>query len=53
MTLVDELLDPEAANPLRTLDVHVSRLRKKLGDAGALIATVYKIGYRLDAEASR
>ncbi|MAQ16399.1 MAG: DNA-binding response regulator [Sandaracinus sp.] len=31
----------------RTLDVHVSRLRKKLGDAGAQIATVWGIGYKL------
>jgi len=31
----------------RTLDVHVSRLRKKLGAAGAQIATVWGIGYKL------
>ncbi len=31
----------------RTLDVHVSRLRKKLGGAGAQIATVWGIGYKL------
>lgn len=31
----------------RTLDVHVSRLRKKLGSAGAQIATVWGIGYKL------
>lgn len=31
----------------RTLDVHVSRLRKKLGDAGGQIATVWGIGYKL------
>ncbi len=31
----------------RTLDVHVSRLRKKLGDSGKLIETVWGIGYRL------
>ncbi len=31
----------------RTLDVHVSRLRKKLGTAGAQIATVWGIGYKL------
>jgi two-component system response regulator MtrA len=31
----------------RTLDVHVSRLRKKLGDSGKHIQTVWGIGYRL------
>jgi two-component system response regulator MtrA len=31
----------------RTLDVHVSRLRKKLGDRGKHIQTVWGIGYRL------
>jgi len=36
----------------RTLDVHVSRLRKKLGDAGPRIATVWGIGYRLEADAT-
>ena len=34
----------------RTLDVHVSRLRKKLGDAGKQIVTVWGIGYKLVAE---
>jgi len=34
----------------RTLDVHVSRLRKKLGAAGAQIATVWGIGYKLLGE---
>lgn len=50
LTLVEEVLDPGSADPMRTLDVHVSRLRRKLGDAGTQVATVYKIGYRLDAE---
>jgi two-component system phosphate regulon response regulator PhoB len=34
----------------RTVDVHVRRLRSKLGAAGARIATVKTIGYRFDAE---
>ncbi len=51
LTLVEEVLDPASADPMRTLDVHVSRLRKKLGDASRQVATVYKIGYRLEAEA--
>jgi len=34
----------------RTVDVHVRRLRAKLGAAGSRIATVKTIGYRFDAE---
>ena len=42
-----ELLDADNENPDRTVDVHVSRLRKKLGEAGPSIVTVWGIGYRL------
>jgi DNA-binding response OmpR family regulator len=45
--LVDQVLDGDSENGVRALDVHVSRLRKKLGEAGALIVTVWGIGYRL------
>jgi DNA-binding response OmpR family regulator len=45
--LVDHVLDPERDGVERTLDVHVSRLRKKLGDAGSMVATVWGVGYRL------
>jgi two-component system phosphate regulon response regulator PhoB len=31
----------------RTVDMHVQRLRAKLGDAGALIETVRAVGYRI------
>lgn len=34
----------------RTLDVHIRKLRVKLGDAGRLIRTVKGIGYKLSAE---
>ncbi|HSF04526.1 MAG TPA: response regulator transcription factor [Methylomirabilota bacterium] len=34
----------------RTVDVHVRRLRAKLGDEGRRIATVKGVGYRLEAE---
>jgi DNA-binding response OmpR family regulator len=44
--LVEEVLDPERDGGARTLDVHVSRLRKKLGP-GDYVATVWGIGYRL------
>ncbi|MDC0668847.1 response regulator transcription factor [Nannocystis radixulma] len=33
----------------RTVDSHVARIRRKLGLAGARIATVWGIGYRFDA----
>jgi two-component system response regulator MtrA len=46
--LVGNVLDPEREGGERTLDVHVSRLRKKLGVAGRLLATVWGVGYRLD-----
>ena len=32
----------------RTIDVHVRRLRAKLGAAGPLLTTIRGIGYRLD-----
>ena len=44
--LVTHCLDPARDGTTRTLDVHVSRLRKKLGGAVAL-ETVWGIGYRL------
>jgi two-component system phosphate regulon response regulator PhoB len=31
----------------RTVDAHVMKLRRKLGAAGALVATVFGVGYRL------
>jgi len=46
--LVAHALDPERDGTERTLDVHMSRLRKKL-DGGEMIATVWGIGYRLEA----
>jgi DNA-binding response OmpR family regulator len=32
----------------RTVDVHVRRLRHKLGDAASIITTVRGVGYRVD-----
>ncbi len=49
--LVDNVLDPDREGSERTLDVHASRLRKKLGQAG-LIETVWGIGYRLAVDKS-
>jgi two-component system phosphate regulon response regulator PhoB len=34
----------------RTIDVHVTALRRKLGDAGVLIETVRGVGYRLERQ---
>ena len=45
--LADNVLDPEREGTERTLDVHVSRLRRKLGSAGKCVATVWGVGYRL------
>jgi len=45
--LVEHVLDPDREGSERTLDVHVSRLRKKLGSEVKL-ETVWGIGYRLE-----
>src|SRR6266850_5031087 len=34
----------------RTVDVHVRRLRAKLGDAGSRIATIKSVGYRFEVD---
>jgi DNA-binding response OmpR family regulator len=49
--LVENVLDPERDGTERTLDVHVSRLRKKLGACASYVATVWGVGYRLQAPA--
>ncbi|WP_336773417.1 response regulator transcription factor [Paenibacillus sp. MMO-58] len=36
---------------LRTVDTHIKKLRAKLGEAGKLIATVIRSGYRFESEA--
>lgn len=45
--LAEAALDPEREGSERTLDVHMSRLRQKLGEPNS-IATVWGIGYRLE-----
>ena len=37
----------------RTVDVHVRRLRAKLGDADSMIGTVRNVGYRFEVESAR
>jgi|SRR5215217_823977 len=46
--LVEHVLDPEREGTERTLDVHVSRLRRKLAPAQC-VETVWGVGYRLVA----
>jgi DNA-binding response OmpR family regulator len=46
--LAEHVLDPAREGDERTLDAHVSRLRRKLGDAGKSIVTVWGVGYRLE-----
>ena len=50
--LVEHLLDPSGERDDRALDVHMSRLRRKLGAAASRISTVWGIGYRLEADPS-
>lgn len=45
--LVERALPEESEGGERTLDVHVSRLRKKLGESAGHIKTVWGIGYKL------
>ena len=45
--LVDAALDSAQDSSRRTLDVHISRLRNKLGGDAAQLETVWGIGYRL------
>jgi DNA-binding response OmpR family regulator len=47
-SLVDHILDAARGGGERTLDVHISRLRKKLGSEGRRVATVWGVGYRLE-----
>lgn len=49
--LVAAALDPAQDSSRRTLDVHISRLRSKLGSDAAQLETVWGIGYRLTEEA--
>ncbi len=46
--ILDEVWDPHWYGPTKTLDVHVSSLRRKLGDP-ALVETIRGVGYRLQA----
>jgi DNA-binding response OmpR family regulator len=43
-----EVWQTEWLGATKTLDMHVSTLRRKLGDAGSRITTVRGVGFRLD-----
>jgi two-component system phosphate regulon response regulator PhoB len=47
--LLQSVWDTQAAIETRTVDMHVARLRLKLGAAGARIETVRGLGYRFSA----
>jgi two-component system phosphate regulon response regulator PhoB len=47
--LLRAVWDTEADIETRTVDMHVARLRSKLGGAGELIETVRGFGYRFEA----
>ncbi|WP_314591039.1 response regulator transcription factor [Paenibacillus terrigena] len=44
--LLEKVWDMDFAGGTRTVDIHVQRLRKKLGSNHGLIQTVYGIGYK-------
>lgn len=46
--LVDQALEADRDGADRALDVHVSRIRRKLGRASRQLATVWGVGYRLE-----
>ncbi|MBI1379346.1 MAG: response regulator [Frankiales bacterium] len=46
--LMREVWQTEWFGATKTLDMHVSTLRRKLGSAGSFIATVRGVGFRLD-----
>ena len=48
--LMDVIWEQEYYGIDRTVDTHVSRLRRKLGNLGKHIETVYGVGYRLKEE---
>jgi two-component system phosphate regulon response regulator PhoB len=51
--LLEQVWDASPDIQTRTVDMHVQRLRAKLGDAGDLIETVRGFGYRIRGDAPR
>ena len=50
--LLEQVWDASPDIQTRTVDMHVQRLRAKLGDAGDLIETVRGFGYRIRSDAA-
>lgn len=48
--LMGKAMGPGVTVTERTIDVHITAIRKKLGDQGALIKTVRGVGYRITQE---
>lgn len=48
--LLEEVWGYSFYGDVRTVDVHVAQLRKKLGEWGRIIQTVWGVGYRVDRE---
>ncbi|WP_136479476.1 response regulator transcription factor [Acetivibrio thermocellus] len=49
--LLEEVWGYEYEGETRTLDVHIRTLRRKLGEAGAVIETVRGVGYKIGGKA--
>lgn len=49
--LLEEVWGYEYKGETRTLDVHIRTLRRKLGEAGAVIETVRGVGYKIGGKA--
>ncbi len=49
-TLMTEALGPGVMVTQRTIDVHITAIRRKLGSYGPVVQTVRGVGYRLNAE---
>ncbi|MFA5852677.1 MAG: winged helix-turn-helix domain-containing protein, partial [Spirochaetales bacterium] len=49
--IIDFVKGPDYPVTDRAIDVHILSIRRKLGEAGALVETVRGIGYRLKDEA--
>lgn len=47
--LLDHIWDTDYTGETRTVDVHISTLRTKLGSCGSYIETVRGVGYRMEA----
>lgn len=47
--LFNQIWDNDSDSTFRTIDMHVSSLRKKLGKHGNMIKTVHQVGYKFSA----